>query len=454
MRTLHPRMERVDVAIVGAGASGALVAAWLLRNAHGPFRVALVDRTGRFGTGLAYGTRDPAHLLNVPAGKMSADPERPGHLVEWARRRGHDVDAGTYVPRALYGDYLQDFLATAEVIARDGVELLRVPREVVRVREGVLELDTGATLAADRIVLASGNLPPSPLRVPGMEAVLGSPAYIPDPWSSRLRALPADASVLILGTGLTAVDVALTLRRRSHHGSMVMLSRRGLLPRPHTEAEVTPLPVMASGSPRAVLRTLRRAATKAEVEGATWRSVVDGLRARTPAIWSRWSPAERAAFDRHLRAYWDAHRHRMPPEVTAQIDYLRAAGRLEVLAGRVESLAVLGDAVRVTLRHRWSGEREVHLFDAVVNCMGPMVGSDAAPLSALVDEGIARADRFGLVTHEGRVTPWLFAVGPLRRSELWETTAMPEIRVQARQLAEELLRDQQDVAAAQERSVN
>lgn len=445
-------MERFDVAIVGAGASGALVAAWLLRNARGPYRVALIDRSGRFATGVAYGTRDPSHLLNVPAGKMSADPDRPGHLVEWARRRGHDVDGNSYLPRALYGDYLQDFLATAEVIARDGVELVRVPRAVVRVREGSVELDTGERLEAERIVLATGNPPPARPRVPGMDQVAAAPSYLADPWSPRLRALPGDASVLILGTGLSAVDVALTLRRRSHRGALVMLSRRGLLPRAHTEATVAPLSVATTGSPRAILRAVRRAAVKAEVEGVSWRSVIDGLRARTQAIWSRWTPRERESFDRHLRAYWDAHRHRMAPEVTAQIDYLRAAGKLEVLAGRVESVAQLASSVRVTLRHRATGEREVHLFDAVINCMGPAVSTEAPPISHLVADGLARADRFGLVTEEGRVTPWLFALGPLRRSELWETTAIPEIRTQARQLADTLLRAQEETHLREERS--
>ena len=86
----------------------------------------------------------------------------------------------------------------------------------------------------------------------------------------------------------------------------------------------------------------------------------------------------------------------------------------------------------------------------MVNGAGPgrLPGAAPAVVRDLLDAGLARVGphRLGLdvdpagrlVAADGAVHRWLWVIGPLRRGGLWETTAVPEIRAQARQLAADL----------------
>ncbi len=429
------RMRDFDIAVVGGGASGALTAAWLLRQATAPLSVALLEQSGRFGTGAAYETRQPIHLLNVPAARMSVDPQDPEHLLRWLRRRGHEVAPDAFIPRALFGDYLQDFLGEAEVRAAPGVELHRIPMEAVGFdadRHG-LRLASGELLQARQVVLAIGNLPPSPLPVPGFGALAASDRYLHTPWSTEVRQLPPDASLTLIGAGLTAVDLLLSLEVQGHRGAITVLSRHALLPRPHAPRGELPSPPSIR-TPAALLRWIR---TQPD-----WRAAVDALRPLSGSIWNGWSDPQRRRFDRHLRHHWDVHRHRMAPQIARRLETLFQRGNLHLRAGRLAEVALTDTGVRLRLRHGEPVESQW-----VINCTGP-AGARASPLlQSLGEQGLARFDRYGLLTAQGRVLDgtgapqwWLHALGPLRRSELWETTAIPEIRDQAHRLAQTLLR--------------
>lgn len=443
---MPPMPQEFDVAIVGGGASGTLTAAWLLRRSSAPFSIALLEATGRFATGVAYGTREPVHLLNVPAANMSADPDDPGHLLRWLRRRGHTVEAGSFVPRALYGDYLQEVLGDAEVRAAPGVELHRLPCAVTGydTKRGALLLSTGDAICARDVVLALGNLPPAALRIPGFDALVGSQAYVASPWSPEVRAIRRDAHVIVLGSGLTAVDLLLTLESHEHKGPITVLSRHALLPRTHARPS-PPGALPADRSPRALLRWVR--------EQPDWRGAIDALRPITGPTWNAWSDDVRAQFDRHLRHLWEVHRHRMAPQIAERLDSMLKRSNLRRVAARLErvDLSETGDA-KVTLQVRGGARIE---GEVVVNCTGP-AGAQASPiLKSLCSARLARFDRYGLVTLGGQVVDaggapvrGLHAIGPMRRSELWETTAMPEIRVQAKRLAERLLGESQRPLAA------
>ena len=111
-------MGPVDVAIVGGGACGTLVAVQLLRQAHAPWRIALIERSGALARGIAYGPAESCHLLNVPAAGMSALPDDEGHFVRWS---GAAPDA--FVARPVYGAYLEALLTDAHARASPGVVL-------------------------------------------------------------------------------------------------------------------------------------------------------------------------------------------------------------------------------------------------------------------------------------------------------------------------------------------
>ena len=416
------------VTVVGGGASGVLVAHQLLGQATTPIEVIVIEPRAEVGRGIAFGTRNPLHLLNVAAGCMSAEPDDPRDFVHWARQ--HDIaDDQDFLPRARYGDYLRSLLGPVEHVRAEAVDVVPSARGVDVV------LANGSIVAGDRVVLAPGPSPqqwPAPLRANGRR-------WIGDPWApGALTGLRPDVPVLLVGTGLTAVDVALSLDAAGHQ-EIVAVSRHGLLPLAHSvhPLSVPPLDPPNRGTPRLLLAWARDVAA----EIGDWRPVVDALRPRTDLLWGDFDEADRRRFLAHLHRRWETVRHRMAPSVAARVRELQESGRLSVLGGGVRSArnTLRGVEVRLPDRTLRTG--------AVVNCTGAQ--SDVRwTNNHLVREllatrvvrpgplglGLASGADGSIPGTDGRV--WL--VGPLRRGDCWETTALPEIRAQAAALPRQL----------------
>lgn len=440
-----------SVAIVGGGASGALAAIHLLRHARAratPMEVILIDRDGRHALGQAYSTTDPHHLLNTTADKMSALDGDHGHLVRWARGRGLEVDGSDYLPRPVYGRYLREVLAAAE---RPPAQVLRRVTGTVTAlhhRHGVsVRLGDGRRVDADAIVLALGNRPPAAL--PQVVAGAG-PRYVADPWRTDALARICDgAPVLVLGTGLTMVDVAVTVSRTHPDAVVYALSRHALLPRPHPHPLPPPVPTPIPPGPLKVADLLRAVRLAVRSRGGDWHGVVDGLRPQAQALWVRLTPDERRRFLRLVARYWEVHRHRIPPATAARIADLRASGRLRVLRGSlVQAATVAPDRLRLGVEVEGVA-RELDV-GWLVNATGPGSRTVDDPfLSGLVAAGTARPDavrlgldvdpRGALLDADGHPNARIFALGPLLRGSLYETTAVPEIRAQAAALAPRLV---------------
>lgn len=457
------RHPAATLAIIGAGCSGTLVAIHLLRRFADPgTRILLFERRGVFGPGLAYGKAHSDHRLNVPAGGMSAFPDQPDDFLDWARRCVPSATRSCFLPRRLYGAYLGALLEEAERqgLGR-GVVLERCSQaatEFRRVAGGRLGVETasGSVEPCDAIVLALGNLPPA--GAAGRWPLLArSDRFIADPWATGALAIRSDEPVLLLGTGLTMIDVAVALDAAGHSAPISGVSRRGLVAQPHRSdldprrprrrpRNIESWPTSALG----LLRSLRREIECASAEGYDWRDVMASLRHDTPRLWESLSVREQRRFLEHLRPWWDAHRHRSAPEPAATVAAMRSEGRLEVLAGRVVGHEEVDGVMRLALRLRDGSSRAVAAA-RVIDCTGPCcdVTKAADPLlSSLLDQGLGRPDplRLGLDTdwdgalidRAGDVQPRLFTLGPLRKGTLWECTAVPEIRVQAAQLAERI----------------
>ena len=409
------------VAIVGAGYSGTVAAAEVARSAPGA-EIFLVEKSGRFAAGAAYSTLSPGHLLNVRARGMSALAGEPDHFADWAAGLGHGPD--DYVPRRDYHLYLAELL--------DGVAgVTRVTGEAAAVEDGAVVLASGERIGCNAVVLAGGNYPS---RLPSIFGALA----IDDPWSGEgkaalARAAAAGGDLLLVGTGLTMVDMAVSLEEAGFAGRITAVSRRGLVPRAHVSPPVAPL---EREPPRRLLDLV------GEVRSITpWRASVDGLRPRSAALWKGLSEDEQRRFLRHLRPWWDVHRHRIAPAVAARIQAMRDEGRLEVAAGRIAAVEG-GD---VTIARRGGGELR-RSFAAAVNCTGPQgaIGRVEDPLiRQLLASGRARPDRLGLgleVDQASRVagsgpSPPLYAIGPLTKGAFWEIVAVPDIRGQAAAVA-------------------
>lgn len=426
------------VAIVGAGFSGTLLAVQLVRA--GPSRVTLIDRSAAPGRGLAYGAAHPMHLLNVRATGMSAFPDEPDHFAAYAQRSGCAGGGVGFAPRRLYGDYLQALLE--EALADGRLTVVRGDAVDLRQDNGVnVALADGREIAADRVVLALGNPPPTPL--PGIDTEALGRRYAADPWAQGATE-GIDGPVFIIGTGLTMVDIVLLLERHSASAPILAVSRRGLLPRPHADpVSYEPRAERPAETGGALLRSVRRRGRE-----IGWRQAVDELRPFTQKLWRDAPVAERRRFLRHLRPWWDVHRHRLAPALHARIADLIVDGRLEVAAGRLLGASLTPDGAEVRWRRR-GGDADEHFTAArIINCTGPegqLRASSEPLLRRLAAAGLARPGQLGLgidvdaqarvIGADGRADPRLYALGPLTRGALWEITAVPDIRVQVAEVA-------------------
>ena len=448
---------RRRILVIGGGLSGAAVAYALLSRAFKPVLVSVVGRSP-LGEGAAYSSTHPLHLLNVRARGMSLVDGDDAHFVRWlSSRNGAHADPDGFVPRGLYAEYVRDTLAAADGSAREGVQLERVfgsARSLELTGEGArAAFEGGDSRGADRVVLALGHPPPNHPVAAGDLPLYDSARYVRDPWSAEaLAELDPDAALLIIGTNLTMFDLALALDARGHRGVIHAISRRGLLSLAHGPAPSAAVPWTAPPrSARAALHALRG---EARVEPASWRGVVDSIRAQTPALWSSWSDAEQRRFLRHARPYWDVHRHRAAPEIRERIDRMRADGRLRVEAARLTAFELRGDGVVVTIAPRGSSTPVTLAVARVINATGPSVDYrtwDDPLVRALLDRGWIRPGPLGfgldattegaILDRDGRVSKVLSTLGPTLRGSLWETTAVPEIRAQAARLAGRILAD-------------
>ncbi|KQY88113.1 MULTISPECIES: FAD/NAD(P)-binding protein [unclassified Brevundimonas] len=419
------------VAIVGGGFSGAMLAA---RLAERSVASVLIDRTGVFGPGVAYSTGFDGHVLNVRSNRMSAVEGRPDDFVRWLEAHHPDhADPEGFTPRRLYGLYVEDRLARAEA-AQPGL-ITRVVGEAVAVAGTAVRLSDGRRIEADAVVLATGNPAPGTadtLRADGPDQVIG------DPWRpDALDIIGPEDDVIILGTGLTMVDIMLWLQARGWRGRATALSRRGLTPRAHGgrhDPPVSPGDALTSGPLSRRVAEARRLSA-----GDDWRGVMEGLRPITAAVWVAADPATRARFLRHLRPWWDVHRHRIADSVAGTMERLEADGRLVILAGRVRRAEQTGEGITLAWTPRRGGSPAPLTGRWLIDCTGPGHDPATAPLTGpLIGSGRARLDPLGLgldLDAEGRVLDAtgapdrsLFVLGPPARAAFWETVAVPDIR--------------------------
>jgi uncharacterized NAD(P)/FAD-binding protein YdhS len=455
------------IAIIGGGFCGTMTAVNLARLGTHPLRVCLINSGHPTGRGVAYGTRRPEHLLNVAARNMSAFPDHPGHFLDWLRTRSEYADLPdgvlreAFVPRRVYGDYLRAvaLMYCSPVDTRNRVQIELIEEKAIDVVRGpggaTVVLASGKTLEAARVVLATGNQRPTPLPTP--DAVFHHPAYFADPWidwDGRLANSERDA--ILLGTGLTMVDVFLTLVEAGWRGTIRAVSRNGLLPLSHFRG--IEYPDFPPHEPErfglaGLVEQLERHCGRLRQLGANPAICVDKLRPHTQRIWQHFSAEEKRQFCARYAARWNVMRHRIAEPIHARLTEAISAGRLRIHKGLIAALEDAGPTVRVTIEGE-DGERTALEGGLVVNCTGPQAGFSSGTerlFTSLLARGLVRTDGldmgievdgdFAAVERDGRRSGFLYALGPLLRGSLWETTAVPELRGQAMRVAQLLLRD-------------
>jgi uncharacterized NAD(P)/FAD-binding protein YdhS len=357
---------------------------------------------------------------------------------------GQGYDAGTFVPRREFGAYLSSILQAAVA----GGARLVAGQAVAAERDGArwrVALADGSAITARALVLAQGNQPPEPMRVgDGVDPSL----FVNNPWGAEAKAaverlVASGGDALILGTGLTMVDMVLSLDAAGHQGRIVALSRRGQIPRAHAahDAGAVEIGEVPQGNVRALTRWLRHRS------GGGWRGAVDALRPHAQALWRGLGPAEQVRFLRHARPYWDVHRHRIAPQVAGRLKELVGEGRLEIIAGRLIGLTAQDAGLGATIRRRGSGAEGQAHFGAVFNCTGPlgaMARTRDPLLRQMIDGGLVAIDRLGIglaVDGASKAGHGVWALGPLTKGEFWEIVAVPDIRGQVAGVAHEISKE-------------
>jgi uncharacterized NAD(P)/FAD-binding protein YdhS len=445
-------MNHVDVAVIGGGFSAAATIVNLIECLAPGQTIGVVGRSAGLGLGTAYGTADEVHRLNVPAGRMSLFPDRPDHLCDWLTRNGHAFGAEDFIPRKLFGAYVQDTLEAQLYRTDNRSRIFLQDAEAIDCEHfgddrQIYHLSNGERLTAKASVFGIGGTPAG-LPLPDDRIAPAARKHLclnvwADKWMDRAQ---PDDSIFMLGSGLTMVDQVMSLRRRGHRGRIHVVSRHGLVPLPHQVPRSHPVdaPFEPGTAPLSeMMRLLRNAAGNAQ----DWRSAVDGIRPITQAIWQHLDVEARLRFMRHANAWWNVHRHRLAPDIRARFDEMQATGQVEVHAGWLHEVYESGGQARVAYRDRHSRTLRQVSADWVINCTGmeKCSISKVPLLKKMSARGMITGDALGLglavnadsqiEREDGSVAASSYALGPMTIGQFMEIFAVPDIRVQTKRVA-------------------
>lgn len=456
LKKLGRRFDSYDITIAGGGASGTLLLIHLLRELKSTARIILVNNRYPIARGIAYSTSEKEHLLNVRAGRMSAFPDEPDDFCNWIRRNPDliqyhtDQLAELFIPRAAYGDYLEQRLAETihATAAFHDVDLLE--GEITDLEKDAngyhVITASGESFKTSKIILATGNTPPESL--PGNIFPGNDSRIRVDPWEKNCDDdLHPEHDILVLGSSLTMADRVLSLLNKNFSGKIYVLSRHGKLPVTHpaqrlfsqNELQIQPEPDL-----NIVYRQIKERIRDVIHESFWQEPVLEAIRPHTQNLWQELSLEQKQRFLRHLNHRWSILRHRIPAEVSNRLASLTTQGKLSLHAGQLTEIKDSPPLLKVFYRNRNDGEICELQVQRIYNCTGPECNLEKASRSLirnLLKRGYIRPDalRLGydalpdgsIIGQEGKVSPGLFTLGPGLRGILWESTAIPEIRVQA-----------------------
>ncbi len=453
-------LENPTIAIIGGGFSGTLVAANLLRNANSPLSIILIEKNLELARGIAYGTKETGHLLNVPAGKMSAFANEPDHFLNWLYLEKGDksATASSFISRQIYGDYLESILNEAQSNALSYVQLERINDEAIAItpkgQTAQISLSNDRFIIAQKVVLAIGNFPPSLPR--GLQALEPSKKSVISAWSAEaITNLKDDESIFLVGSGLTMVDVVISLVQKNFRGKIYAISRHGLTPIAHQPTEPYPAFLEIETAPKtivALLKLVRQEINWAVEQGKDWRAVLNSLRPISQQIWQALPLSEQKRFLRHLKPYWEVHRHRIAQEIADILSQMVQSGQLIYCAGHIQSCQLNQDLINIEIKQLKTGLPLTLQVNRIINCTGsncnyqnlnnPLIENlkkQGLIVSHPLSIGIKTGTDGSLIDQRGNISQILYTLGTPRKGDLWETTAVPEIRVQAANLARQLL---------------
>ncbi|MEO3714096.1 FAD/NAD(P)-binding protein [Roseateles flavus] len=504
-------MRKTDIAVIGGGAACVAFLHHLVTAVDcataARVRVRIFEPRPRLGPGLAYQGDCAAVLLNRGAQTMSASAHEAGAFAYWLRWKAMNAEdlrpwvasdlGSAYVPRPVFGMFLEDFAVEVRKSAlKKGLEVQVVHEEVVAIEKGArfhVQSSEGS-ITADHVLLAMGSA--GSFDAYGLSSAQG---YIhnPYPLQPKLPALLKSSNVCIIGTGLTAVDVAVALKKAGYEGRIDMRSRSGRLPcvrglqvRQHTLQEATRCAVMtlaAKGPGKASLRELLRL-LRAELrsEGACWKHLFarhpdaqSRLRSQLTAenqvvpwqlvlastnevieqAWHSLSPVAQHLVLQRFHGDWMCRRAPMPWVNAKLLLDMMDSRQLRILKGGASFTVVPAQGL-IACDHLDSETRD-H-YQTVINATGAtrQISSDqdSALLRGLLRDGHAQADWRGglqvdfatssLVNAQGVPDPRLRVIGHLTCGTYFFVPSLEMIAKRAQCIAEQIRDDLQRSSAA------
>jgi uncharacterized NAD(P)/FAD-binding protein YdhS len=451
---MSPQKDAFDVAVVGGGFSGACISYHILKSESSKVKIGVFDPRAEIGTGVAYGDCSQRHILNVRAKGMSIDDTNPQMYNRWLEGRGVDNPANLFTNRHIYKQYVQESLVGQSRQSQSSLSHLQ--SSIVSIKksgpqEFLLENSSGDLFSSKAVVLALGVILANPKNQSGPASALTSP------WNSKAFAdVSTLNSIAVVGAGLTAVDVIVEAEYAGFKGKYSVVSRHAAFPRPHLEVPLSATPELVAWANSLVARKLGLRACLREFRqqvdsGGNWYQIIDALRAPTSTIWSQWSTKERRFFSKNLKWAWDIHRHQVPSVTMEMIKKLQSEDRLELIKGSLLESSFNGKSVTVKIKSKKTNSTLEIPVDRAFDGMGlgtNIAKSDNPLVRQMLSDGLISVDDVGLglraspegriVSGQGSIISNMFLMGPLRRGELWESTSVPELRVQGRIIAQEI----------------
>jgi uncharacterized NAD(P)/FAD-binding protein YdhS len=458
--------KRSVVAIIGGGFAGAMVAVHLLKQTEKQLHIILINTKYPLAKGVAYSSYSHKHLLNVKAKNMSAFPDKPSDFITWIKNHekygvlDNQTMPEMFLPRNVYGHYLKDVFDNAIREKAQGVSIEFVHDEAIEIEDMEVGMQINFSISpsvfAHRVILAMGNQAP---RQPELKngSLSNNKRYFPNPWVNEAVLHPEEnEDVLIIGNGLTMVDVVLGLREKNYRGKIHSLSPNGFKILPHREFEPYHDLVKDVQPPFELIKLVklfRFHVQSLRAKGIAGEAAVDSLRPLTQKIWMALSLDEKKRFMLHLRHMWGVARHRLPMEVHKQFQQMILDETLEIIAGRIHSITESNHSLEVSIYRRSRNELLTIKVGRIINCTGPeadITKMNVELIQNLLAQKLIEPDELSLginalpdgtiITKDGKPSDKLFAIGSLLKGILWESTAVPEIRVQAKNLADKIIK--------------
>ena len=437
------------IAIVGGGISGTLTVLNLIKQSENPLQIIWFDAKNQFCKGLAYSTLDEQHLLNVRANNMSVFADEPTHFVNWLQHHYSQYSSSDFAPRKLFGEYVQ---ATFDDLKNTNplVSIQQIAEEVIDIekKENVFQLKTTETYNAQKLVLALGNFLPAHPRSISKEFV-ESENYFQNAFHSNIiQQAITKKNITIIGSGLTMIDVLISLHHHSYSGKINIISPHAYIPQSHIE---NPLPSVnpfieehKTYTLIELLSLVNQQLKKAKKENLNPHSVIDVMRPHLQFIWMNFSLNEKQQFLRHLRHKWGVARHRAPNKSIATLQNLQSTGVINLVKGRVQDIKTTDNSFEIHYSNSETSQKSLKT-EFIINCTGPE--SDYLKIPSKLVQNLIKNSIFGPDSihyginsaKNGEISPNLYTIGPPLKGILWESTAVPEIRLQAKELAAKII---------------